>query len=510
MQNSRSKNVFLNVLVGYAAQLGILLLSFISRKIFVVFLSADYLGINGLYSNILSVLALAELGLGSVTQFYLYKPVAENDTNKIVSLFKFFKKIYLVIAASILCLGVALIPFLGYVVNSALPQTELIIYYVLFLVNSVTTYFSAPQIALLAANQDNRLHKLVTLLSNFVLQFAHIAVLMIWKNYVIYVFVTWLSTLLNVVILNMVCQKKYPYIKQKNLPIVVDKNGIVTSVKSTFVYKVGSVVVNNTTNILISILVSTYAVGLYSNYYMVISGVQGFIAIITTSLISSIGNLSASGNKQRLLSVFRTLLLSYGFVATVGGIGFCLLFNDLIEAWLGVEYLMSRAEVFAISFSFYLTTAISPIWMYREANGLFSKVKYLMIAMALVNIVASVILGKLFGVFGILLATPIAKILTQVWYEPHILFQNVFRESQKRYWLLMLKYISLTAISAVLCYLCTFKLPHSFLFMIVKAVIICAVCFAVFCIGNYRSNEFMELENMVAPVVNKFKKKMDS
>lgn len=505
MDNSRSKNVFLNVFFGYIAQFGILILSFISRRIFVNFLSADYLGINGLYSNILSVLALAELGLGNVTQFFLYKPVAENNYAKVASLFKYFKKLYKGIAVSVMLLGLALIPFLKYIINSDLKINELIVYYILFLLNSVLTYFSAPHIALLAANQDNRLHKLVTLLTNFILQFAHIAVLFIWKNYVIYIVATLLSTIFNVIILNIICYKRYPYIKQKASKTEVNSSQIINSVKSTFFYKVGAVIVNNTSNIMISILVSTAAVGLYSNYYMVVSGIQGFITIITTSLISSIGNLSAHGNKERMHSVFNVMLLFYNFIATVGGIGFYLLFNDFITIWLGKEYLMDNSVVFVIALNFYLTTAVSPIWMYRESNGLFDKVKYLMLTVALLNIVFSLILGNLCGVLGVLLAPALAKIASQVWYEPRILFKGVFGVSQKHYWILQLKYLGLSVISLGLCNLCVLKLPATLICMIINAVMIITICTTVFVIVNIKSPQLKEIRTIMFRMLKKHK-----
>jgi len=505
MENTRSKNVFLNVFVGYVAQLGILLLSFFGRRIFVEFLSADYLGINGLYSNILSVLALAELGLGNVTQFFLYKPVAENNYQKVTVLFKYFQKLYIGIATTVLIIGVAIIPFLKYVINSNLHPNELIIYYVLFLLNSVITYFSAPHCALLAANQDNRLHKIVTLATNFILQFAHIAVLCIWHNYVLYVVATLLGTVLNVVLLNVICLKKYPYVKNKEKTINIDKKEILKSVKSTFFYKVGAVIVNNTTNILISILISTAAVGIYSNYYMVVSGVQGFIVIITTSLISGIGNLSAQGNKERMYSVFNTLMLFYNYIATVGGIGFFLVFNDFIPLWLGNDYTLDIKSVFAIAFAFYLTNAISPIWMYREANGLFNKVKYLMIAVAGCNIVFSIILGKILGIFGVLLAPSLARLVTQVWYEPQILFKSVFGISQKKYWRSAIRYFVLTVISFVLCYFATMYLSTGIDFMVLKAIIIVLICTFVYALLNIGTPQFKEIKNLLS-LINKRRK----
>ena len=506
MPASRSKNAILNIVVGWGTQVAILVLTFVSRRIFVKFLSTDYLGINGLYSNILSVLALAELGLGHLTQYFLYKPVLENDYKKINATVKYFKKLYTFIAIVVFSIGLALIPFLRFVINSNLKQNELIIYYLIFLANSCVTYFSADKIALLAANQDNRLTKYITLTLNVGLQFAHIVVLYIWHNYIIYLLATLASTILNVVITQMICRRRYLYLKEKDAnPEAIDKKNIVDSIKSTFVYKIGATVINNTDNILISIIVSTAMVGFYSNYFVVISAIQGFLSIITTSLISAVGNLSAEGRANRSHEIFNLMLLFYNFIASFCGVSFFFLLNDFILLWLGEKYLLDQWTVFAISFSFYLTNAISPVWMFREANGLFGKVKYLLLITAAFNIVFSIILGKLFGIFGILLATSLARIVTTVWYEPKILFKNVFEKSCMFYWIKQAKYIVLTVVGTVTCFAANHFLPHSFVFIIVKGVSFFAIFCMVFSIFCMKDQEFEEVKKIISRFTKKIK-----
>lgn len=495
MSNSRTKNAILNIVVGFVSQMGILLLSFVGRAVFVQFLDISYLGINGLYSNILSVLALAELGLGNVIQFFLYKPVAENNKPLINSLVKYFQKLYFIIAIVVFILGVAFIPFLKYIVNSDLSQKELIIYYVLFLLNSVISYFAAHKIALFAAYQDIRLQKYTMLITNFLAQILHIVVLYICHSYVLYVVVTVLATIINAVLINVISNKRYSFLrlqKVENIPKVYRKH-IVENIKSTFVYKIGATIVNNTDNILISIIISTAAVGLYSNYFMVVAAIQGFISIITTSLISGIGNLSAIGNVKRMKSVFNTLLLAYHVIAIFGAVSLYFLFDDLISIWLGNQFLLDKFTVFAISFSFYLTNAISPIWMFREANGLFKKVKYLLIATSVANIVLSILLGRIWGMAGILLATSVARIVTQVWYEPKILYSIVFKVSQKSYWLRETWYSILSIIAVFFCWQVTLCLPHSFLWMLLKGILFLVICILTYGIGNAKTAEIQEV-----------------
>lgn len=499
MNKSRKKNVILNIGFGYIAQIGILLMSFIGRKIFLQYLSIDYLGINGLYSNILMILSLPELGLDSAVVYFLYKPVAQNKQESIASLMKYFKKLYFVLAIFIFIIGIAIVPFLKYIVKTDLAETELIIYYVLFLINTTVSYFAAHKVALLSANQEQRIQKLVMLGTNIFLQVLHIIILAIWRNYYLYLLGTILSTILNTIILTVLCNYRHPIKYISNLDEKVDRIAIKKKVYSTFTYKIGTVAINNTDNVLMSILVGVAAVGLYSNYHTIIAGVQGFLGIVTTSLISSIGNLGATKEKEKQYKVFNVMLLFYHFIAAMGGIGFYLLINDFVELWIGEKYLFDNFIVLSIAFNFYLSNAVNPIWMCREANGLFEKVKYLIIITALLNLVLSVILGKICGVAGILFATSISKILTMIWYEPKILFKYVFEKSTSVYWKSQFKYIIMTLIVFTLSkiIILPFETANNVMLFVIKAMVVAIVCCCVFFIGNYKTEEMDMIKSIL-------------
>lgn len=490
MSNSRSKNAVLNIVFGYAAQIGLLVLSFVGRKIFLRFLSIDYLGINGLYSNILTVLSLAELGLDTAVLYSLYKPVADNDIPLINSLLKYFKRIYTVLAFGIFAVGLALIPLLKFIVKSNLDGTDLIIFYLLFLVNTVASYFVAHKVAFLSACQEQRIQKIVTLSSNLLLQILHIIVLLIWGNYYVYVSATVVTTTVNNLILNAICNKIHPHLKDKTESVSFEKRPIKSRIYSTFVYKIGGVAINNTDNILISMLVSTAAVGFYSNYYTLISAIQGFIAIISISLISGIGNLGADGNKKRQYEIFGMVLLFYHFVAALGLAGFGLLFNDVITVWIGSDYLFDSKTVFIIAFNFYITNVVTPIWMYREANGLFEQVRYLMLIRAVINIILSVILGNICGTFGILLATAISLIATSFWYEPGILFKNIFETSVFKYWVKQAKYFLATVVGLIIAYYSIRNIPDGIVMLLIKAFVIVVSVSLPFLAVSCKSTEF--------------------
>ena len=496
MSKSRSQNTILNIFFGYAAQLGTIVLSFIGRRIFLQYLSVDYLGINGLYSNILTVLSLAELGLDTAVVYSLYKPVADGNEALINSLLAYFKRIYFALAGIIFLIGTALVPFLHFLIKSELNRQDLIYYYLIFLANTVASYF----VALLCAYQEQRVQKLVVLSSNLVLQILHIIVLVVWKNYYLYVLATLLTTIISNLALGCVCDKIHPNIKKKLPPVDFDKKPIREKVYSTLIYKVGAVAVTNTDNILISVLVSTAAVGLYSNYYVVYGSIQGFIAIITTSLISSLGNLGVSGDKKRQYEIFNFALMFYHFTAALGLIGFSALLNDVVELWLGAEYLFDWPTVFIIALNFYISNAISPVWMYREANGLFEQVRYLMLARAAVNIILSVLLGMIWGTFGILLATAISLAVTNFWYEPRILFKKVFDLSVREYWRTQGRYFLMTLLAMAVCYGAIGVLPRAATLplILIKTLLIILLTTGIFFVFVHRKPEYGEIKALYA------------
>lgn len=500
MSKSRSQNTILNIFFGYAAQLGTIVLSFIGRRIFLQYLSVDYLGINGLYSNILTVLSLAELGLDTAVVYSLYKPVADGNEALINSLLAYFKRIYFALAGIIFLIGTALVPFLHFLIKSELNRQDLIYYYLIFLANTVASYFVAHKVALLCAYQEQRVQKLVVLSSNLVLQILHIIVLVVWKNYYLYVLATLLTTIISNLALGCVCDKIHPNIKKKLPPVDFDKKPIREKVYSTLIYKVGAVAVTNTDNILISVLVSTAAVGLYSNYYVVYGSIQGFIAIITTSLISSLGNLGVSGDKKRQYEIFNFALMFYHFTAALGLIGFSALLNDVVELWLGAEYLFDWPTVFIIALNFYISNAISPVWMYREANGLFEQVRYLMLARAAVNIILSVLLGMIWGTFGILLATAISLAVTNFWYEPRILFKKVFDLSVREYWRMQGRYFLMTLLAMAVCYGAIGMLPRAATLplILIKTLLIILLTTGIFFVFVHRKPEYGEIKTLYA------------
>lgn len=504
--NSRTKNATYNTIIGFMVQLFTVFLSFAERRIFVNFLSLDYLGINGLYSNILSLLSLSELGISSVVIFYLYKPVYENDEARITSIVSYFKKVYVAIACVMLGIGLCMIPFLTYVIDSDMDFANLTAYYIIFLLNSVVTIPIAPKIALLAAHQDQRLYKNVTLLFKVILSAAHILVLYATHNYIIYLVATLISTIFTQIVMAIIVDRKFPYLRERNsVKLSIDKQEMVEKIKSVMMCKIGATVISSTDNILISVLVSTVAVGLISSYSTIMGAVTAFLAVVNGAMASGVGNLSAENNKDRMYSLLRLFIYIYQIIGVFCALCMFFLSKDFVVWWLGEDYVVSNGIVIAYSARLWIYAVGVPMWTYRDANGLFEKSKYIMLINAAINLLLSFILGKNYGVIGIIIATSIADLLTTYFYDPYIVFKYLFSKSLIEFIRMKMRYYVISAICIIGTYYLSGLIPHSFGFMFVRLLLIMGIVGVCFFVGMINTEEQKELKIFMQKIL-KFSK----
>lgn len=498
--NSRTKNFIKNATIGISSQIVSYILSFVGRTFFIHYLGAEYLGINGLYTSVLFLLSLAELGIGNVLTFVLYKPVSEGNQEKIVELLHYFKKIYRIIAFTILGIGLALIPFLGFFVKSDLPRNDLILYYVLFLLNSVVSYFVIYKTTLINADQRIYITKIADSVTNVLLTGIQIVIIMLTKSYVLYLCAIIVSSVLKNICLSQIANKNYPYIKTVKVKTIDtgEKKAINDRIKSMFLYKAATVIINQSTNIIISAMLGTAIVGYYSNYTMIMSLVNGFISILITSVFASLGHLNTGEEKEKSYQIFNGLILFFHWLGAVCSICFLLIYNDFILLWIGQQYVLDVATVVAVVINFYLVTISNQNWMYRETMGLFSDIKYVMFYAAIINIACAIILGNLIGLPGILLATSIGRCATIFWYEPQILYRKQFKKPVTKYWIKqginsIITFVSL-GISFVICR----NFSASFSMIALKIAIVTIITTSCFIVFHLRSRDLHLLLSYVS------------
>lgn len=495
MDESRSKKSGRNIITGFGSKLLLMVLAFSTKTIFVRLLGAEYNGVNGLFSNILTVLSLADLGIGNVLTYTLYQALKDDDKSKITTMVHSFKKIYFWIAAAILGLGLLLVPLLPYIVNSSLPQGETTVYFLLYILNSAVSYFVVYKSTVITADQKYYITNIVSTASTAIMYVLQIIYLYFTHDFLGYLVIQVMCTIGMNVTLNIIANRMYPFLNDCTLidSRKLSNGAIKENVKSTFIYKICVVLINNTDNILISIILGTIYVGYYSNYYMLIQYVNTFVSILSQGLVASLGNLNAEHNAQKSYTTFKSLGLMYGVIANFCCCCFACCIQGFIPIWIGKQYLLSKMEVASMLLVFYISTSIAPVWMFRETMGLFKEVKYVMLITMLINIGLSILLGNFIGLAGIILATSIAKLSTHYWYEPVILYKRNFNRKVITYFMTQLKYVICTVMSLTMALFISRFFPNSLIWLVLR-VIICAVIVGLMeLLFNFHTQEFKDL-----------------
>lgn len=505
--DGRSAKSVRNVATGLVNKILIMVLAFATRTIFIRLLGAEYTGISSLYTNILSVLSLAEMGMGNVLMFYLYGALKDHDEVKIKGLVDEFRKIYLTIILIVLAIGITLIPFLRYIVHSSLDSKELVGYYVLYLINSVSSYFVVYRTMVLSADQKSYISNIVNTVSTILMYILQIVYLLLVGDFWGYLAIQVLHTIGANLVLNKISLKHYPYLSGKNERVKngarqVNQRDLLKNIRATLLCKISDTILDQTDSIIISIMFGTVVVGYYSNYYILISYIVAIAGIIVNGLVASFGNLNTEGDMNRSYEMFRVALVAFSIFGTICTTCYACIVQDFIPIWVGSQYVMSYGLVIAVLAVFYLRMATNTIWMYRSAMGIFQEVQYNNIAAAGLNIVLSILLGKLMGVAGVIVATAVSRILTSFWYEGKVVFKR-FGSPLRIYLLLQIKSFSICAVSVFLAYyLCSTLKGSSVLYIALKLLIAAAVSCIVVFIAYSRTKEYRTMKTKILNVLH--------
>lgn len=508
MEVGRTKKAAINVAFSFMNQLLTLILSFISRTVFVWGLGASYLGINGLFGDVLGLLSMADLGFGTAMVFSFYKPLAECDYKKMAGLTTFYKKIYTIIAIGVATIGIAIIPILPYIIKLDQEVPNLVIYYLLSLANVVFSYLCVYRTSILSADQKNYKVTGITMIVNCLRSILQIIGIVLFKSYILYLVLGCLSALINNIVASYIATKEYPFINEKVELSKEEKKSIFDNMGSVFLYKVSSVLLNTTDNLLISVMIGTLAVGYYSNYLLLQNKISVFYTLLFTSITASIGNLIVKEKAEKRYEIFKCEQSVSFIVCGVVIPCYVVLVNDLVKVWLGSEYVLDTVVVIAIGINMYLSCVLQPLWSYREATGLYRKTKWVMVFCAILNLVLSILFGMKIGLAGILFASGVSRLLTYVWYEPKLLFKEYFGVTPQKYYL---QIISNFCLIVVLCFglglLSKYICVTNIFMWIVEASIVGGVSLVIVLLLYSKTDGFKILQIKILPYIqNIFKR----
>lgn len=504
----RTKNSIRNIGAGVIGQLISTAISFISRTIFIKCLGSSYLGVNGLFSNILSILSLAELGVGSAIIYNMYKPLAEKDKEKIIALMKFYEKSYRSIGIFIGLIGLIILPFLDFIIKDKLDIPNISLIYMLFLLDSVVSYFFAYKRSILTADQKNYINVMNQQLFNIIKVILQIIILLMTKNFLLYLIIQIICTFISNLSISIKVDKMYPYLKDKN-NYELDKESktkIFKNVTALMCQKIGSVIVSGTDNILISSFVGVYSVGLYSNYSMIINIINSFLGQITTALTASIGNLNATEKVNKAKEIFEITFFINNWIYSFCSICLLVLIDPFISIWIGNNFIMGKSVVFIIILNFFIKGMRQSTIMYSNTLGLFWQERYKSLIEAFINLVVSIVLLRKLGIVGVFLGTFISTMTTCFWFEPYVVYKYGFKTSVLDYFKRYLSYLVVTGVSTIITYyICSFINVNSFIGIISRLLICIIVPNIIFIIVYCRSKEFNYLFKIIKCILNKIK-----
>lgn len=484
------------------------ILGFVCRIIFVRCLSADYLGVNGLFTNILSMLSLAELGVGSAIVFALYKPLAENDEEKIASLMKMYSKAYRAIGTLIATVGLLLMPFIGFIIKEQPNISESIyLLYAINLFNTASSYFFSYRISLLIASQRNYIVSGINYIVTIIQSGVQMVFLLVFRNYVGYLLIQTAATLIYNLIITRVAVKQFPFIANKKAKPLEkeEKRKLFANVRDLMFYKVSGALVNCTDNILITFFNGLTTTGIASNYTLLVNTLNSILNQIFSGLTASIGNHNASESAEKQYEMFSFLnMMNFWFFGWAAlGILFCS--SDLVRLLFGKSYVLPLEIPLVLSLNFYTFGVVSVIGTYKDTLGLFHYGRYIQLITGLLNIVLSIILGKIWGVFGIFAATVISRMCTHLWYTPYAVFRYGFKKSVGLYWRRYAFYLLLLGVAGLLCSIVFGFIPKVGIGWVLLKILICSLIVnAVFILGLHKSSEFVKFKTCIASVFKRF------
>jgi len=460
---SRTRNTLRNFHVGLGAQVLHYALSFVTRTIFVMLLSVEYLGVNGLFTNILAVYSLAEAGVASAFVSVLYKPLHERDTEKLTSLMNGFRKAYSLIGVTVGIIGLMVYPFLDLVIKENNIENINVIY-LMFLIGSVTSYLFKYKIAFLGADQKSYITTIYSQIFIIIQYTLQIIILLLTRDFILYLAIQIACPIIRNILLTMKIDRLYPFLKQKGVPLDKEtREDLKKKIIAGIFHHFNTVVVVGTDSIVISAFLGVYWVGLYSNYLLIIGVVSAFTSVAFSSVTASVGNLTASSDLNKSFTVFQNLQFLNFILVGFSSVCFITLFNPFITLWIGEKFLLEQYIVILIVVIFYMGRSgmQRSINIFKTTTGLFYYDRYFALLEGVINIVASVYLAQKLGLVGVFLGTLTGILTVRIWTEVYVVFKYFFERSVMDYFRKYTLYGIATVVASTLSHLLVTLIPHS-------------------------------------------------
>lgn len=431
----RTKRSFINVTTTVITNFIILFTAFAVQRVLVHTMGGDYNGLNGLFSSIISMMSLADLGIGTAIIYHMYRPVAEEDHERINSLLHFYKKCYMVISGIILLIGIVVSFFLPALVGDAEIHDSIYLIFALFLIDCLCSYFLAYKKSLLYASQMNYVADLIYFAVYVVQNAAQIFVLLAFQDFILFLIVKSLGKCISNLVLSVYIGRKFPYTRAKQVkPVEKEtKQDIYLKVRGLLYHKVGKLLVTGSDSIVLTGVLGIATMNLYANYHLIIGGIAGLLYRIFETLTNSVGNFLLDSDQDRRLDVYKKIdFINFWFFGCVAA-GIYAVIQPLILLWMGENFLFAKTVVFVLVINFYLDGMRASVTTFKEAAGIFHEDRHIPVIEALLNLFISIILAKFIGVSGVFLGTILSTGVVYLYSYPKYVCRPLFRMSYGKY-----------------------------------------------------------------------------
>lgn len=452
-----------NSIVSVIAQIITMLFQFVNRRVFVEFLDIEYLGYQTLFGNIFSLLSVAELGIGNIISFHLYKEIIEKNEEEIGKLMYLYKWLYHIVAGVVLIAGLGCYFLLPYFVKDAQASwSYLHLIYFLQLTSVIVGYFLSYKRTIYIATQQEYKCVQIDLYTTIVIQIMQLVLLAILKSYIVYLCLHLSTTIIANIIISRKTSKDYPFLNKKYVLVREDikKRNIVKDIINFLIHKISYAVYGGTDNIIISGVCGIRNVALYGNYVTVSSSVMNVLFYrLLNPVQATIGNIIyGNRNKNELWEQFKVFDVFSFFFASFIGLGFFIFFQPFIQLWMGKDYLLPYTFVILFSMTIYFQAVWEIVYKYRTVFGDYKQDRNFMIVSAVINLVISIFGARFFGISGVQFGTLIAYIPIALG-RIQFIVKNYFSQSMIKY---LLKHFSLFLIvigEGIISYILTKKMP---------------------------------------------------
>lgn len=433
--NSKTKNTSRSIIWGFIGKIVAIVLPFMVRTVIIYFLGIEYTGLNSLFTSILSVLSFAELGVGSALLSSMYKPVSDNDIEKVNAYLNLYRRCYRIIGSIILIAGLVLMPFLPKLINGIYPaDINIYILYGIYLVNTVLSYFMfSYKNSILIATQRNDIISKVGIVILIATDVVQLILLLLFKNYYLYVIIMPIMTIANNLMIALISKKLYPEVFAKGEVDKEDVRAIFIKLKGLVFQQIGGIILSSADTIVISAYLGLRLLGMYNNYYFIINALFGFFAVIQTSLYPSIGNSLHTDTVEKNYSDFKFFHFLYILCDIFCATCLLSLFQPFIKLWVGESMMLEMPLVILLVVYFYTFKMSDICSIYRFAAGIFEKWKYVPFIAGVTNLTLNLYLTKIIGLYGIVLSTIFALVFIYLPFYCYPIIKHCFKNT-KYFW----------------------------------------------------------------------------